>query len=95
MNNNKNGSGGERKYHGLLVHDNRGYFAAPDVQPLIGLVVAEMPQAVRGGRYMTLLTYGEEVTMVVLDLELGRQLVDLCRAAGLQNMGSTGSTAPR
>ena len=30
---------------------------------------------------MALLTYGEEVTMVVLDHELGRQMVDMCLAA--------------
>ena len=65
----------------MLVHNSRGFTADPDVQPLIGLIVAEMPQAVNGGRYMALLTYGEEVKMVVLDHELGRQLVDVCLVA--------------
>ena len=72
---------GVRKYHGLVIHKNRGFNADPDVQGLLGLIVAEMPQAVSGGRYMALLTYREEVTMIVLDHELGLQMIDLCLAA--------------
>ena len=77
----KNSLRGVRKYHGLVIHKNRGFNADPNVQGLLGLIVAEMPQAVRGGRYMALLTYREEVTMIVLDHNLGLQMIDVCLAA--------------
>ena len=68
---NKDSLGGVRKYHGLLIYNNRG-FADPAAQPLVGWIVAETPKALSGGRYMTLLIYKEGLNMVVLDHEVGR-----------------------
>jgi hypothetical protein len=72
---------GVRKYHGLVIHTKRVFDADPDVQPLIRLIAAEMPQEVSGGRYMAMLTYREEVAMIVLNQELGRRMVEVCLAA--------------
>ena len=76
----RNSLRGVWKYRGLMVHTNRGFKAVPDVQPLIGVIVAEMPQAVSREGYMALLTHREEVAMIVLDYKTGRQMIDVCLA---------------
>ena len=51
-NTDKNSLRGVRKYHRLVIHTNRGFNAVPDVQPLIGVIVAEMPQSSERGKIL-------------------------------------------
>ena len=41
---NRDSLGGIRKYHGLLVYNNRDFTTDPDNNPLLGWIVAETPR---------------------------------------------------
>jgi hypothetical protein len=69
----KNSLRGVWKYHGLVIHTNRGFNTVLDVQPLIGVIIVEM--------LLGLFTYIQEVSMVVLNFEVGRRMIDMCLAA--------------
>jgi hypothetical protein len=51
---------GIRRYQGLVIHTKKSSKAARDAQPLIGMIIAELPQVVCGEEYMMLLTYSKE-----------------------------------
>ena len=69
------------KYHRLWIHTDRNLDTVPDVHPLIGMIIVEMPQTVSREGYMALFTYRKEVAIVVLDHELGHRMIDVCLAA--------------
>ena len=77
----KNSLRGMRKYHGLVIHTDRGFNTV--VQPLIGVIIVEMLQTVSREGYMALFTYRKEVAMVMLEHKLGGRIIDVCLAANV------------
>ena len=64
-----------RRYHGLMIHTKKSSMASRNAQPLIGMIIAELLQAVCGEQYMMRLTYSKKEAMIILDYETGCQMV--------------------
>ena len=56
-----------------MIHTKKSSKAARNAQPLIRMIIAELPQVVCGEGHMMLLTYSKEVARIVLDYETGCQ----------------------
>ena len=62
-----------------MIHTKKSSKATQNARPLIGMIIAGLPQAVRGERYMMMLTYSQKEAMIILDYKTGCQMMDVCR----------------
>jgi hypothetical protein len=51
----------------------------------LGWIIAQIPQAVTGGKFMTLVFYKEGLNMVIIDQAMAEQMIEVCHTAEVAN----------
>ena len=73
------------EYNGLLVYRDGDSTTSPTDRPILGWIIASIPRAVSGGRFMVLMFYKEGLNMAIIDKEMGEQMLELCHTAKVAN----------
>ena len=61
----------------LLVYHNGEFATSPTDRPIVGWIIAGIPQDFSGGKVMTLVFCKEGLNMVIFDQAMGEQMIEV------------------